>query len=158
MHIDGILPKGPYPPCVSMADRALLAGYSRYVLRHCKHTNTGHQQLLYWSRSHKCFLISILGNQTCECWSCLYIPKLGHHCAYRWPRPSAGTMLTTKLYILHKLLSVIPNNHFCWWESGIQTGIEISSLEIFFFKYKLVDETILYKMVGKIISVNALLI
>ena len=26
----GILPKGPYPPCLRMADRALLAGYSRY--------------------------------------------------------------------------------------------------------------------------------
>ena len=25
--IDGILPKGPYPPCLRMADRALLAGY-----------------------------------------------------------------------------------------------------------------------------------
>ena len=31
MHIDGILPKGPYLPCVSMAGRALLAGYHRYV-------------------------------------------------------------------------------------------------------------------------------
>ena len=30
-HIDGILPKGPYPPCLRMADRALLAGYPRYV-------------------------------------------------------------------------------------------------------------------------------
>ena len=29
--IDGILPKGPYPPCLRMADRALLAGYPRYV-------------------------------------------------------------------------------------------------------------------------------
>ena len=29
-HIDGILPKGPYPPCLRMADRALLAGYPRY--------------------------------------------------------------------------------------------------------------------------------
>ena len=27
--IDGILPKGPYPPCLRMADRALLAGYPR---------------------------------------------------------------------------------------------------------------------------------
>ena len=27
--IDGILPKGPYLPCVSMAGRALLAGYPR---------------------------------------------------------------------------------------------------------------------------------
>ena len=25
-HSEGILPKGPYPPCVSMADRALFAG------------------------------------------------------------------------------------------------------------------------------------
>ena len=31
MHIEGILPKGPYPPCLRMADRALLAGYSRYM-------------------------------------------------------------------------------------------------------------------------------
>ena len=29
--IDGILPKGRYPPCLSMADRALLAGYPRYA-------------------------------------------------------------------------------------------------------------------------------
>ena len=28
--IEGILPKGPYPPCLRMADRALLAGYPRY--------------------------------------------------------------------------------------------------------------------------------
>ena len=28
--IDGILPKGPYPPCLRMADRALSAGYHRY--------------------------------------------------------------------------------------------------------------------------------
>ena len=30
-HVDGILPKGPYPPCLRMADRALLAGYPRIV-------------------------------------------------------------------------------------------------------------------------------
>ena len=30
-YIDGILLKGPSPPCLRMADRALLAGYSRYV-------------------------------------------------------------------------------------------------------------------------------
>ena len=28
-RIEGILPKGPYPPCLRMADRALLAGYPR---------------------------------------------------------------------------------------------------------------------------------
>ena len=32
-YIEGILPKGPYPPCLRMADRALLAGYPRYM--HC---------------------------------------------------------------------------------------------------------------------------
>ena len=30
-NFDGILPKGPYRPCVSMAGRALLAGYHRFV-------------------------------------------------------------------------------------------------------------------------------
>ena len=30
--IHGILPKGPYPPCLRTADRALLAGYPRYIL------------------------------------------------------------------------------------------------------------------------------
>ena len=30
--IQGILPKGPYLPCVSMAGRALLAGYPRYMV------------------------------------------------------------------------------------------------------------------------------
>ena len=29
IKIDGILPKGPYPPCLRMADRALLAGNPR---------------------------------------------------------------------------------------------------------------------------------
>ena len=32
IYIDGILPKGPYPPCLRMADRALLAGNPRYVV------------------------------------------------------------------------------------------------------------------------------
>ena len=30
--IEGILPKGPYPPCLRMADRALLAGYPRIIV------------------------------------------------------------------------------------------------------------------------------
>ena len=33
IYIDGILPKRPYLPCASMAGRALLAGYHRYVVR-----------------------------------------------------------------------------------------------------------------------------
>ena len=31
-HDEGILPKGPYPPCLSMADRTLLAGYPRWIM------------------------------------------------------------------------------------------------------------------------------
>ena len=32
LQFDGILPKGPYPPCLRMADRALLAGYPRIMV------------------------------------------------------------------------------------------------------------------------------
>ena len=31
-YIEGILPKGPYLPCVSIAGRSLLAGYHRYAV------------------------------------------------------------------------------------------------------------------------------
>ena len=31
LHVDGILPKWPYPPCLRMANSALLAGYHRCV-------------------------------------------------------------------------------------------------------------------------------
>ena len=30
-NIDGMLPKGPYPPCLRVADRALLTGHPRYM-------------------------------------------------------------------------------------------------------------------------------
>ena len=32
LYFDGILPKGPYPPCLRMADKALLAGHPWFVL------------------------------------------------------------------------------------------------------------------------------
>ena len=41
-YLEGILPKGPYLPCVSMAGRALLAGYPR-----------PHPVCLYWAFSEK---------------------------------------------------------------------------------------------------------
>ena len=37
-QFEGILPKGPYLPCVSMAGRALLAGYPR-IVPNCKLVN-----------------------------------------------------------------------------------------------------------------------
>ena len=44
-HIEGILPKGSYLPCVSMAGRTLLAGYYRYLVWINKFT-TGRNKLL----------------------------------------------------------------------------------------------------------------
>ena len=31
LSVEGILPKGPYLPCLRMADRAILVGYPRYL-------------------------------------------------------------------------------------------------------------------------------
>ena len=31
-HFEGTMPKGPYPPCLRMSDRALLAGYPRFLV------------------------------------------------------------------------------------------------------------------------------
>ena len=35
VQFDGILPKGPYPACLRMADRALLAGYRQDMVSSC---------------------------------------------------------------------------------------------------------------------------
>ena len=43
-HYDGILPKGPYPPCLRMADRALLAGYPRIYLSVIKYDRKFHKK------------------------------------------------------------------------------------------------------------------
>ena len=58
IHIDGILPKGPYLPCLRMADRALLAGYPRYVLaRGCLWTRNMGPALCRWCTSETARLI-----------------------------------------------------------------------------------------------------
>ena len=44
--IEGILPKGPYLPCVSMADRALLVGYHRYIYIYCGLYSLKRQRLI----------------------------------------------------------------------------------------------------------------
>ena len=46
-YFDGILPKGPYPPCLRMADRALLAGCPRFVI-----LVTYHPYLYTQARNH----------------------------------------------------------------------------------------------------------
>ena len=45
---DGILPKGPYPPCLRMADRALLAGYPRWVYVFCKLCDVAYTHIPFW--------------------------------------------------------------------------------------------------------------
>ena len=54
LQIEGILPKGPYLPCVSMAGRALLAGYHRNM---CNNSS-------YWKYTHVpdnlSYIVSIL--------------------------------------------------------------------------------------------------
>ena len=65
LHIAGILPKGPHLPCVSMAGRALLAGYHQYVV--C-------DMLLYYMILH-CGTIIVLVNF-------LHIPHKSHLIAH----------------------------------------------------------------------------
>ena len=47
-HIDGILPKGPYPTCLRMADGALLAGYPRYMIVCPRELST----MFWWHTNH----------------------------------------------------------------------------------------------------------
>ena len=50
--IDSILPKGPYQPCLRMADRALLAGYPRYTV--CNIYKQSNPNITHWESSTKC--------------------------------------------------------------------------------------------------------
>ena len=45
---EGILPKGPYPPCLRMAERAILAGYPRYVLISDSNICIPHPRCRHW--------------------------------------------------------------------------------------------------------------
>ena len=48
--LDGILPNGPYPPCLRRADRALLAGYPRTASSICQGYRGGTVINMYWWR------------------------------------------------------------------------------------------------------------
>ena len=52
---EGILPKGPYPPCLRMADRALLAGYPRNIAVWISHEVRSH---IYFDKNYE-FIASI---------------------------------------------------------------------------------------------------
>ena len=48
MHVEGILRKGPYPPCLRMADRALLAGYPRCSIHQATSFDCYHKVIGHW--------------------------------------------------------------------------------------------------------------
>ena len=52
LYIEGILPKGPYLPCVSMAGRALFAGFPRYVNSMVSAILLCGATILWWHASH----------------------------------------------------------------------------------------------------------
>ena len=67
-HFEGILPKGPYPPCLRMADRALLAGHPRYVntFFHTRYAQA--QGIPYKPRSYRQVCVARYGWRTQDPW------------------------------------------------------------------------------------------
>ena len=60
IQFDGILPKEPYPPCVSMAGRAFLAGYPRLLY-------TVHDKFIYiYFQNHSAPLLVNQSNPHCN--------------------------------------------------------------------------------------------
>ena len=71
-HIQGILPKGPYLPCVSKAGRALLAGYHRH--------EAGCGATIWTCISHEMKHLHLIHGLTLqETVTNTYSSKLGHH-------------------------------------------------------------------------------
>ena len=54
-YIEGILPKGTYPPCLRMADKALLAGYPRY---NRPLSDNPFKEHLFVRHTHYCLLLA----------------------------------------------------------------------------------------------------
>ena len=61
-YIEGTLPKGPYLPCLHMADRALWAGYPRYV--NAKLVGNSMFYILTWSVINSLQHKDMICNQT----------------------------------------------------------------------------------------------
>ena len=83
-HIEGILPKGPYLPCVSMAGRALLAGYPR-------HTHSEWiilERKFSWSASRKLLLWQFRPNYILDCHF--------HYLPFQWKTRENGHQQSTR--------------------------------------------------------------
>ena len=72
LYVDGILPKRPYPPCIRMADRALLAEYPRCVME-CVSFELGIHYLTEMALRHNVILESQCCAQKCGIVQTLYI-------------------------------------------------------------------------------------
>ena len=75
-HIDFILPKGPYRPCLRMADRALLAGYPRYALCPLWGISPSSNSCVFWYPVLQSSLMNSLEDQI---WN-LHVPSLPITC------------------------------------------------------------------------------
>ena len=75
-HFEGILPKGPYLPCVSMAGRALLAGYPRFIWRRIS-IYFSVQELLCWGFNYMDVILKACDNSpSCNShWCYVYIDR-----------------------------------------------------------------------------------
>ena len=112
-YVDGILPKGPYPPCLRMADRALLAGYPRcivctlYIPRYI--TASLLSTYVYISQYHPCYIRVHFT-----------APSLLHTCTFH------STILATYVYIsqhhpcyIRVHFTALPLLHTCTFHSTI---------------------------------------
>ena len=72
LEIDGILPKGPYPPCLRMADRALLAGYPRIQCN---------DRARYVSYTMYCYMFRATGSSPFS-WSLIHVVDKRKRLAY----------------------------------------------------------------------------
>ena len=109
--INGILPKGPYLPCLRMADRALLAGYHRF--EHCGLVHLIPELWWWnsfpWSASRYVQIV----------WVILSIEKnlqiysyICHNCSCWWTSINAEISATT---LISKLVTSICSRWFRWW-------------------------------------------
>ena len=146
-HFEGILPKGPYLPCVSMAGRALLAGYHRFLYSNCTVHDSLYDNMemvpfdiLHWSTGpHQSYrtvfwtcAVLVLNVIMCAFYQFLYRMWLHHGgCDYHWNVISTLFWAThlgfPKLVLtLHTSLDVFAPGYPLWildWTCYLQTPL-----------------------------------
>ena len=111
VYIEGILPKGPYLPCVSMAGRALLAGYPRYVMN-SKNIIVLVTQIKHYARLAWYFVSSLYWNP---------YPTILGLCGSNICSACQGDVMTWKYF---------PRNQPSWGESTGHQWIPLTKISI----------------------------